>query len=401
MGAIEYQKTKTSDAAWDGPMAKTNLKLDQEKSYYYKAYAWENPEGDPIKKETYKFIHHEVDSNGNIGAANIKGCQSAIGVLNGGRGGTKIPKDDYQGVYNHLAHHLRDADLEPAELKRSLFPLIQKGKPERRVIPYSELQFKYEERSEEQPSKIYGQVALFNRMSEEMRGFREKISPGCFKKTLDEADIRALMNHDPNYVLGRNTSGTLKLWEDNIGLNMECEPPDTQWAKDLMVSMKRGDVDQMSFGFRVIKDSWDEVDGEIIRTLIECELFDVSVVTYPAYLMTSASVRSLLYSNEFRDLAELIERVNRGETLNEADHETINQNFEKLKSLAIPVTEPEKDGSVSVSEPENHSEKVTETGKNHSNQEGQTPPSFDETRAKARQRELDLLQMQMQIKGGH
>lgn len=401
MGAIEYQKTKTSDASWDGPKAKANLKLDQEKSYYYKAYAWENPEGDPIKKETYKFIHHEVNSDGSIGAANIKGCQSAIGVLNGGRGGTKIPKDDYQGVYNHLAHHLRDADLEPAELKRSLFPLIQKGKPERRVIPYSELQFKYEKRSEEQPSKIYGQVALFNRMSEEMRGFREQISPGCFKKTLGEADIRALMNHDPNYVLGRNTSGTLKLWEDDIGLNMECEPPDTQWAKDLMVSMQRGDVDQMSFGFRVIKDSWDEVDGEIIRTLIECELFDVSVVTYPAYLMTSASVRSLLYSNEFRDLAELIERVNRGETLNEADHETINRSFDKLKSLTIPDTEPEKNSSVSVSEPGNHSEEEAETRENHSGKEEQAQPPFNEALAQSRQRELDLLKAQLLFKGGH
>jgi HK97 family phage prohead protease len=279
--------------------------------------------------------------------------------------------------------------------------LIKKGKPERRIIPYSELQFKYEERAEGQPPKIHGQVALFNRLSQEMWGFRERIAPGCFKKTIGEADIRALMNHDPNYVLGRNTSGTLKLWEDDIGLNMECEPPDTQWAKDLMVSMKRGDVDQMSFGFRVIKDSWEDVDGEIIRTLIECELFDVSVVTYPAYLATSASVRSLLYSNEFRDLAELIERVNRGETLNEADHETINRSFDKLKSFAIPNAEPEKDGFISVSEPENHSEEETETEKGHSDQNEKNPPPIDEARAQARQRELDLLKAQLLLKGGH
>lgn len=136
---------------------------------------------------------------------------------------------------------------------------------------------------------------MFDALSEDLGGFREKIAPGAFTRTLKNADVRALFNHDSNYVLGRNTSGTLTLSEDLQGLAIQIEPPDTSWARDLIVSMQRGDINQMSFQFSAIKDGWESgEDGGQIRTLKEVKLYDVSVVTFPAYPQTDVSVRELL-----------------------------------------------------------------------------------------------------------
>ncbi len=162
-------------------------------------------------------------------------------------------------------------------------------KQERRAF-----QMNLEVRSDgDKPPKIVGYAAVFNSLSENLGGFREIIKPGAFKNAILKDDIRALWNHDPNYVLGRNKSGTLKLEEDDKGLRIEIEPPDTTFAKDLMESMRRGDVDQMSFGFVTKSDRWGMENGETIRELHEVDLFDVSIVTYPAYTATSANVRSV------------------------------------------------------------------------------------------------------------
>jgi uncharacterized protein len=175
-------------------------------------------------------------------------------------------------------------------------------KIERRKLPISELRVEQKDDSR----KIVGYAAVFNSLSEDLGGFREKIAPGAFKRSLENgADVRALLNHDSNYVLGRNKSGTLFLSEDERGLKIEITPPDTQWARDLMVSMERGDIDQMSFGFYTISDDWETKDGENIRTLKEVELFDVSVVTYPAYTATSANVRSA--EEVYRDFAKSLQ----------------------------------------------------------------------------------------------
>ena len=147
--------------------------------------------------------------------------------------------------------------------------------------------------SAEMPPKMSGHAAMFDSLSEDLGGFRERIAGGAFAKTLQSADIRALFNHDSNIVLGRNKAGTLRLREDLTGLAIEIDPPDTQAARDLMVSMKRGDINQMSFGFRTIADKWAKLDGEWIRTLLEVDLFDVSPVTYPAYPATAVAVRGL------------------------------------------------------------------------------------------------------------
>jgi len=126
-----------------------------------------------------------------------------------------------------------------------------------------------------------------------MWGYREKIRAGAFAETLGKDDIRALFNHDPNYVLGRNRAGTLTLSEDEKGLRIESTPPDTQWARDLIVSIKRRDIDQMSFAFVTLKDEWDEEDPQnVVRTLVKVRLYDVSPVTFPAYPATDVAVKS-------------------------------------------------------------------------------------------------------------
>lgn len=141
--------------------------------------------------------------------------------------------------------------------------------------------------------KITGYAAVFEKLSDDLGWFREKIQPGAFAETIGADDIRALWNHDSNFPLGRNKSGTLVLSEDDHGLKIEIDPPDTQWARDLMTSIDRGDVDQMSFGFQTLSDKWEMVEGEDIRTLIKVRLFDVSPVTFPAYPDTEVGLRSL------------------------------------------------------------------------------------------------------------
>lgn len=141
---------------------------------------------------------------------------------------------------------------------------------------------------------IAGYAAVFNELSVDLRGFRERILPGAFTRSLSN-DVVALFNHDPNYVLGRSSAKTLRMMEDRRGLAIEIDPPETSFARDMIVGMKRGEIRQMSFGFRVAKngDTWDNIDGKVVRTLTDVDLFDVSVVTNPAYPQTTAEVRAI------------------------------------------------------------------------------------------------------------
>jgi HK97 family phage prohead protease len=148
--------------------------------------------------------------------------------------------------------------------------------------------------------KISGYAAMFNSPSCDLGGFTERIAPGAFTKTLKESDVRALWNHDTGIVLGRSKAGTLSLREDDTGLMIEIDPPDS--AAAYLETMRRGDVDQMSFGFQAIRDKWEEDRNAdtITRTLLEVRLFEVSVVAFPAYSDTSASVRAIDQAKEIR-----------------------------------------------------------------------------------------------------
>lgn len=169
---------------------------------------------------------------------------------------------------------------------------VNNDKIERRVIPCSPGR---EMRVLEQDgaTRIAGYAAVFDAWSEDLGGFREMIRPGAFRNALKTSDARAQFNHDPNYILGRQKSGTLTLREDEVGLWYEVTPPDTQQARHVIEAIKRGDVDGNSFMFTVALDDvrW---DGDIVRRVVEEveDLYDVGPVVFPAYPQTSVSMRS-------------------------------------------------------------------------------------------------------------
>lgn len=159
------------------------------------------------------------------------------------------------------------------------------------------LPVKTEIRADDDNGNIVGYAAVFNSLSEDFGGWREIVRPGAFRKTINEKrDIRALWNHETSYVLGRTLNGSLALREDEQGLRAEIKPPDTQWARDLVTSVRRGDISQMSFGFRVVRDNWreDGNDTGTLRELLEVELYEVSPVTFPAYGATDVQVRAFM-----------------------------------------------------------------------------------------------------------
>lgn len=139
---------------------------------------------------------------------------------------------------------------------------------------------------------VEGYASVFNSMSEDLGGFREIILPGAFSDVLDN-DVRALYNHDSNYLLARTTSGTLELKEDDKGLYYRFEMPNTSYGNDMLELFRRGDLSQSSFGFTVEKDSWRMENGQNIRYIEKVNsLFDVSPVVYPAYAAASSGLRS-------------------------------------------------------------------------------------------------------------
>lgn len=170
------------------------------------------------------------------------------------------------------------------------------------------------EQPTDSPTKIQGYGSIFNSRSEPMWGFREIIKPGAFDSVLND-DVRALFNHDPNFILGRSASGTLVISVDDRGLKYDINPPDTQTIRDLVLSpMQRGDITQSSFAFSVARngDDWYEDDeGIIIREINQISrLYDVSPVTYPAYQEAESTVRSMKAWQEARDSGALQKAIN-------------------------------------------------------------------------------------------
>jgi HK97 family phage prohead protease len=152
---------------------------------------------------------------------------------------------------------------------------------------------------------LRGHAAIFNSLSEDLGGFRELIEPGFFRAALrKQPDVRLLFNHDPNYVLARTVSNTLELREDARGLHVFATVDKTiGWVQDLRTSMQRGDIDQMSFAFTLNDEDSDDwavtEDGTVVRTLRTDgakDIYDTSVVTYPAYRATHVDMRSALQS---------------------------------------------------------------------------------------------------------
>lgn len=127
------------------------------------------------------------------------------------------------------------------------------------------------------------------------RGFWEELDKAAFDRALEEDDVRFLLEHDPRWILGRTSAGTLRLTTDKRGLAVDADFPDTSYARDAAVSLERGDLHQMSFAFNV-RDGGEEVttlkNGSTLRRLTDVELSDVSIVAYPAYTSTDAALRA-------------------------------------------------------------------------------------------------------------
>ena len=158
---------------------------------------------------------------------------------------------------------------------------------ERRAFEMEELRV---EGNDGEAPRITGHAAVFDKLSQDLGGFREKIAPGAFRSSI-KGDVRALFNHNPDFILGRTKAGTLALEEDRKGLSVDITPPDTDMGRSVVEAVRRGDISQMSFGFRTIKDEWHtDQAGKTVRTLHEVELFDVSPVPFAAYPQTDVSV---------------------------------------------------------------------------------------------------------------
>jgi len=143
-----------------------------------------------------------------------------------------------------------------------------------------------------------GYAALFNSEADIGGYFREVIAPGAFRETLKNDDIRALIDHDTGRVIGRSSAGTLRLKEDDKGLSVEIDLPDTTDGRDLAVQLERGDISGMSFGFIVRHDEWDETSDPPTRTIHAVDLREVSAVAFPAYGDTEIALRSLENARE-------------------------------------------------------------------------------------------------------
>lgn len=185
-----------------------------------------------------------------------------------------------------------------------------------------------EVRSESGSQVAVGYAARFDALSQNLGGFVERIEPRAFNQTVVEADVRALFNHDANFVLGRKSAGTLRMDVDEQGLRYEIDLPDTATGRDLGVLLKRGDISGSSFGFRVLDDEWGETDdGFPLRTLKNVALRDVGPVTFPAYTAAESALRSLAEARSL-DIDVLIEAAGRNElrqAMTLTDHEEVTQ----------------------------------------------------------------------------
>ena len=126
--------------------------------------------------------------------------------------------------------------------------------------------------------------------------FRERIMPGSFQRAITEDDVRSAFNHNWNLILGRNTAGTLEMREDGTGLWYGVNMPDTQYAHDLLDSVKRGDVSQCSFTFRIGAELWEEFDDETLPRASITEvnpLYEVGPVVFPQYESTDVVAAAL------------------------------------------------------------------------------------------------------------
>ena len=231
-----------------------------------------------VRKMAPWFARHQVDgkapSNSNPSDPGYPGAGLVAWLLWGG-------DSNFSDRAQNWAQRKIDALNAEAESRREM------KKIERRTYTVKDVQARS---AEDGTMRLAGYAAVFNESSVPLP-FKESIAPGAFRKTLTETpDVRLLINHE-GLPLARSKNGTLKLNEDDRGLYFEAELADTTEARDIYKLVERGDVDQMSFGFRVIRQKWSDDRSRRVLTEVSLADGDVSVVTYPAYPTTTVEAR--------------------------------------------------------------------------------------------------------------
>ena len=234
-----------------------------------------------VRKMAPWFARHQVDgkapSNSNPSDPGYPGAGLVAWLLWGG-------DSNFSDRAQNWAQRKIDALNAEAESRREM------KKIERRTYTVKDVQARS---AEDGTMRLAGYAAVFNESSVPLP-FKESIAPGAFRKTLTETpDVRLLINHE-GLPLARSKNGTLKLNEDDRGLYFEAELADTTEARDIYKLVERGDVDQMSFAFRVIRQKWSEDRSRRVLTEVSLSDGDVSVVTYPAYPTTNVEAREQL-----------------------------------------------------------------------------------------------------------
>lgn len=168
--------------------------------------------------------------------------------------------------------------------------------------------------AEDGPGTAVGYAAVFGVTTTISDWFDETVDPNAFTKTLREADVLGLWQHDAHQVLGRSSADTLRLEVDETGLRYEIDLPETQLGRDTAVLLRRGDIRSSSFAFRPIRDRWLFEDDRDLRILEEVALVDVSIVTHPAYPDAEAGLRSLAEARSL-DAEQVIEAARAGSPL--------------------------------------------------------------------------------------
>lgn len=234
---------------------------------------------------------------------------------------------------------------------------------ERRYLALDEVEL----RADGDGLELAGYGAVFNAETVIWDAWRESVEQGAYAKTIQEGDIRALFNHDPNIVLGRNQSGTLRLSEDDRGLLAHISAPDNEWGRPVRDAIQRRDVTGMSVMFEVVKFQWIRGDAETKelprRIIKEARLYDVGPVTFPAFPQTSIAARSDGDDEEsgafdiILEARALVRCAQLGMALTRADSALLRDAAAILQGMAVPEPEPDSaesdaDGHHSDSEPE-------------------------------------------------
>ena len=299
MAAIRSHSSDTTDANWDASAMVANMKSDGDESYYKSAFAWQDPDGDPTSKSSYKFPHHMVSSDGTVGPANTRAASAGIGALNGARGGAKIPDGDRKGVYNHLAKHIDDSGKDVPEL--ASLDEVESRAAGLQLLEYKAFVFREIKTNGDATGTFSGYASTYNK---DLQG--DRILPGAFGQTI--ADKKGMVpifyQHDiQSLPLGLSTS----LAEDGKGLSLSGQllMNSTAGAEAyamLQLASNMGYRMGMSIGFNAL--DWD-FDDEV-RWIKEIDLWEVSLTPFPA--QPKAFVQDV---KTFRDLERRLREAER------------------------------------------------------------------------------------------